>query len=256
MTGWHAATLRTMNAMETNTTDDAPAEPATATADDGAKRRRFRPDKGVPSSTGRVGEAVPTRSQAAPATAPPGQETRPLVSRRLVYVTTLGVAAIWLLLDQATKVLAVELLPATGVVGTSVGPFDLRIVRNPGGAFGIPAFPWLFLIVTLLVIVLVVRALPRTDRLSLAAVYGLVSGGALGNVTDRLVRPPGFPSGHVVDFIDLGWWPVFNVADVGIVVGAVGIAVLLTIVDREERAAAQARATHQSVRPESTDRTT
>lgn len=244
----HPATLRAMSAMETNTTDDAPGSP-TAPAD-GEKRRRFRPDKRVPKGTGQVGDAVPTH----PPDAPTVQKARPLVPRRVIYATTLGVAAIWLLLDQATKVLALAQLPATGVVGAEVGPFDLRIVRNPGGAFGIPAFPALFLIVTLLVIFLVVRALPRTDRVSLAAVYGLVSGGALGNVTDRLVRPPGFPSGHVVDFIDIGWWPVFNVADIGIVVGAVGIAVLLTIVDREERAAAATRATHQSVRPESTPR--
>ncbi|MEX0658401.1 MAG: signal peptidase II [Egibacteraceae bacterium] len=249
-----------MNAMETNTTDDgpadAPAEPTRSADEQGAKRRRFRPDKGGPKGTGSVGDAVPTRRSAvvASASASPAPEAKPLLPRRLIYATTLGVAVIWLLLDQATKVLAVAQLPATGVPGTSVGPLDLRLVRNPGGAFGIPAFPALFLVVTILVVVLVVRALPRTDRLSLAAVYGLVTGGALGNVTDRLLRPPGFPSGHVVDFLDIGWWPVFNVADIGIVVGAVGIAVLLTIVDREERAAAAARATHQSVRPESPDR--
>lgn len=245
-----------MSAMETNTTDDAPtdasAEPTTSADEQGAKRRRFRPDKGGAKRTGSVGDAVPTRRSAVAAS--PAAEAKPLLPRRLIYATTLGVAVIWLLLDQATKVLAVAQLPATGVPGTSVGPVDLRLVRNPGGAFGIPAFPALFLVVTILVVVLVVRALPRTDRLSLAAVYGLVTGGALGNVTDRLLRPPGFPSGHVVDFLDIGWWPVFNVADIGIVVGAVGIAVLLTIVDREERAAAAARATHQSVRPESPDR--
>lgn len=243
-----------MNAIETNTTDDAPAEPATSADEQGAKRRRFRPDKRVAKDTGSVGDAVPTRRSAVAAPASPPPEAKPLVPRRLIYATTLGVAVIWLLLDQATKVLAVAQLPATGVVGTSVGPVDLRLVRNPGGAFGIPAFPALFLVVTILVVVLVVRALPQTNRLSLAAVYGLVTGGALGNVTDRLLRPPGFPSGHVVDFFDIGWWPVFNVADIGIVVGAVGIAVLLTIVDREERAAAAARATHQSVRPGSADR--
>lgn len=244
-----------MNAIETNTSDNAPdnapAESTSSADEQGARRRRFRPDKGRAKGTGSVGDAVPTPRSAVAATA---SEAKALVPRRLIYATTLGVAVIWLLLDQATKVLAVAQLPATGVVGTSVGPLDLRLVRNPGGAFGIPAFPALFLVVTILVVVLVVRALPRTDRLSLAAVYGLVTGGALGNVTDRLLRPPGFPSGHVVDFFDIGWWPVFNVADIGIVIGAVGIAVLLTIVDREERAAAAARAMHQSVRPESPDR--
>lgn len=197
------------------------------------------------------GGAAPAAPAAVEATAPKQPQARRALPGRLVYKTTFVVVALWLVLDQATKVLAVQTLPATGVTGAQLGVFDLRLVRNPGGAFGIPGFPGLFLIVTALVIVLVVRALPRTDRLSLAVVYGLVSGGALGNVVDRLVREPGFPSGHVVDFIDLGWWPVFNIADIGIVVGAVGIAVLLTIVDREERAASTERAAHRSVRPES-----
>lgn len=198
-------------------------------------------------------EPPPTASEAvqderaADGPSPPAR--RPLPGR-LVPITTFGIAAIWLLLDQATKVLAVAQLPAGGVTGAEWGIFDLRLVRNPGGAFGIPGFPGLFLLVTALVLILVMRALPSTDRLSLAAAYGLVTGGALGNVTDRILRPPGFPSGDVVDFIDLGWWPVFNLADVGIVVGAVSIAILLTIVDREERAAEEERAQHRSVRPE------
>lgn len=180
----------------------------------------------------------------------PDQQSRRALPGRLVYATTVGIAAIWVILDQATKVLAVRGLPAAGTVGAELGLVDLRLVRNPGGAFGIPGFPGLFLLVTVLVLVLVARALPRTDRLALAAAYGLVTGGALGNVTDRLLREPGFPSGHVIDFIDIGWWPVFNLADIGIVVGAIGIAVLLAIVDREERAAEQERATRRSVRPE------
>jgi signal peptidase II len=48
----------------------------------------------------------------------------------------------------------------------------------------------------------------------------LVLGGALGNLTDRLVRAPGFLRGHVVDFVSVGWWPVFNVADSCVTIGA------------------------------------
>lgn len=185
------------------------------------------------------------------ATRPAGEDRpRHALPGRLVYATTVGIASIWVLLDQATKVLAVQSLPATGAVGAELGVVDLRLVRNPGGAFGIPGFPGLFLVVTLLVLILVARALPRTERLLLAAAYGLVTGGAVGNVVDRLFREPGFPSGYVVDFVDLGWWPVFNLADVGIVLGAAAIAVLLTIVDREERAAEKERAARLSVRPE------
>ena len=168
----------------------------------------------------------------------------------LVVVTTVGVGLIWLLLDQATKVLAVHTLEAQGRI-IDLGFMDLNVIRNSGGAFGFPGLPGLFLVVTVIVIFLVARALPSTDRLSLAVAYGLVSGGALGNVTDRLFRDPGFPSGAVVDFFDLRWWPIFNIADIGIVCGALSIAVLMTILEREQRAADE-QASAESVRPDTT----
>lgn len=166
----------------------------------------------------------------------------------LVVVTTVGVALIWLLLDQATKVLAVHSLEAQGRI-VDLGFMDLNVIRNSGGAFGFPGVPGLFLVVTVIVLALVARALPGTDRLSLAVAYGLVSGGALGNVMDRLFRAPGFPSGAVVDVFDLRWWPIFNIADIGIVVGALSIAVLMTVLEREQRAAEQQRAA-ESIRPD------
>jgi signal peptidase II len=155
--------------------------------------------------------------------------------RRAMYVLWAMVAVGWLVLDQVTKALAVARLENRGAI--DLGVLDLRVIRNPGGAFGIPGFfPGLFVIVTVIVVVLVVRALPQTDRRLLLFAYGLVVGGALGNVIDRIVRDPGFPSGHVVDFIDLRWWPVFNVADIGICVGAGLIALLLGKVERERGA--------------------
>lgn len=179
--------------------------------------------------------------------APPAPEPRRALPGRLVWVVCFGVAAIWAVLDQATKVLAVELL-SDGPV--NLGIMDLRLIRNPNAAFGIPGFTGLFLIVTVVVIVMIVRLLPRTDRLSLAFAYGLVTGGAIGNAIDRIFRFPGFPSGHVVDFLDLRWWPVFNLADAGITVGATLVVLLLMRVDREEREAEARRAAHRSVRPE------
>ncbi|HVM18794.1 MAG TPA: signal peptidase II [Egibacteraceae bacterium] len=179
----------------------------------------------------------------------PVEPVRAHPGRTLIAVTTVGVAAIWLLLDQATKILAVELLEAQGRV-IDLGFIDLNVIRNHGGAFGIPGLPGLFVLVTVVVVTLVVRALPRTDRLSLAVAYGLVCGGALGNVADRLFRDPGFPSGAVVDFLDLRWWPIFNLADIGIVTGAIAIAALMTIVDREERQAAERRERAESIRPD------
>lgn len=179
----------------------------------------------------------------------PGERRRALPGR-LVYVAWLGVTTILLLLDQSTKFIAERALGDGDVV--DLGFMDLRLVYNPGGAFGLPGLPGMFVVVTAVVLILVLRALPRTDRLSLATAYGLVTGGALGNLVDRLLRRPGFPNGEVVDFFDLRWWPVFNVADIAIVTGACLIALLLTLVDREERRALRSRESHRSVRPHTT----
>lgn len=171
--------------------------------------------------------------------APSSQRTP---TRRLIYATTGLIAAIWVLIDQATKQLAVVRLEGRPAV--DLGILDLNVVRNPGGAFSIPGlFPGLFVLVTVIVLVLVARALPHTDRLSLALGYGLVTGGAIGNAIDRVARDPGFPNGHVVDMIDLRWWPIFNVADMGIVVGALLVGLLMFRLERaEQRAEASAAA--------------
>ena len=71
------------------------------------------------------------------------------------------------------------------------------------------------------VVVVLVRFGRLVSNLPTAIALGMVLGGAVGNLTDRLFRSDGngFLGGHVVDFIDFQWWPVFNVADMGIVVG-------------------------------------
>jgi signal peptidase II len=180
------------------------------------------------------------------------EPSRRALPGRLLYTLTFLTTAIWVLLDQATKLLALQLPP--GGIGSD--PFRLRLVFNENAAFGIPGFPGMFLLITTVVTVLVIRALPRTDRLSLGFAYGLVLGGALGNLLDRLFREPGFPSGAVVDFLEVGVgsvrWPTFNVADIGIVVGAMLIAWLMLRVEREERMAEARRAEHRSVRPDQT----
>lgn len=179
--------------------------------------------------------------------------TRRPLPGRLLYALTIGVGAIWLLLDQATKFLAVELAEGRGPIDAGIGgTLQWNVVRNPNAAFDIPGFTGMFIIVTIVVLVLIARALPRTERLSLGFAYGLVAGGALGNMVDRVVREPGFPDGAVIDFISVGWWPTFNLADTGIVVGAALIVVLLFLADREERAHERVRMEHRSVRPDPT----
>lgn len=178
---------------------------------------------------------------------PPPVARRRARSPRVVSAVFGVVAALWVVADQVLKAIAIR---EWGPRPVDLGWVELVDVRNVNAAFGIPGFPGLFLMVTVVVLVLVVRALPRTDRVLLGVAYGLVVGGAVGNAIDRVIRPPFFPAGAVVDWIDLGWWPVFNLADSGIVVGAGLIAVLLSRVDREERQAAAARQPQVSVRPD------
>ena len=165
---------------------------------------------------------------------------------RLVWVVWAAVAIAVLVCDQATKAIAVAELSDRII---DLGFMDLRLVRNPNAAFGIPGFSGMFPIVAIVVVTMIVRALPDTDRLSLAAGYGLLTGGALGNAIDRVARHPGLPNGHVVDFFDLRWFPVFNIADSAIVCGAIALGLLLMLAEREERRLAEAPR-RPSVRPD------
>lgn len=100
------------------------------------------------------------------------------------------------------------------------GNVRLALTHNKAGAFGLGGAFVPFLAVAALVLVLVmVTTGSGTDRVVVALALGLVLGGAFGNVVDRLFRSPGFLRGAVVDFVDLGFWPVFNLADSAITCG-------------------------------------
>lgn len=146
----------------------------------------------------------------------------------LLYST----AALVYALDRVTKVLAEQGLSGRPPVEIIPGVVELRFTTNPGGAFGLfGGAAWLFVLASLVVIVAVVASSVRVPSSLVAVSLGFVLGGALGNLTDRLIRGPGF-SGEVVDFIDLQVWPVFNLADSAIMVGA---ALLLLSSFRHER---------------------
>lgn len=127
--------------------------------------------------------------------------------------------------DQLTKVWAVAALADRPVllVGRTV---QLRLTRNPGGAFSLlPGSTALLAVLALLVAAVVVWAWWRSeDRWSRLAL-GLILGGALGNLADRVFRSPGVLSGAVVDFVKIGWWPTFNLADSAITLGVLAIVV-------------------------------
>lgn len=123
--------------------------------------------------------------------------------------------------DQLTKAWAVAAL-SDGPVRLLGDAVQLRLTRNPGGAFSLltGATPVLALIAVVMVVV-IVRTTRRTTDPWLAMALGLVLGGAVGNLVDRLFRYPGFLRGEVVDFVKLPYWPTFNLADSAITVGVV-----------------------------------
>lgn len=108
------------------------------------------------------------------------------------------------------------------------GALYIEETRNPGAAFSIAGGATvLFTGVAVAVVVVIALQARRLRSTGWALTLGLILGGATGNLLDRLVRSPGFPRGHVVDWVDLRVWPVFNLADAAIVVGAL-CAVLLS----------------------------
>ena len=127
-----------------------------------------------------------------------------------------------LLFDLVTKVLAVHFVRPGSPIEIIGDVVTLRLVRNPGAAFSMATgMTWLLTVVAVAVVIGVIK-IGRTLRSPWWALgLGLVLGGALGNLIDRFFRAPGPFQGHVVDFVSVGWWPVFNVADSSIVCGAI-----------------------------------
>ncbi len=124
--------------------------------------------------------------------------------------------------DVVSKIVAVRLLSAGSDVVVVPGVLDLHLTRNPGAAFSVATGMTVLLsLLAVVVVVVLVRVAARLRDRTWAVALGLLLGGALGNLTDRLVRAPGPLRGHVVDFVQLPHWPVFNVADSSIVIAAV-----------------------------------
>jgi signal peptidase II len=155
-----------------------------------------------------------------------GSETVRPVSRwgswsRLAIAS--AVAALVVLVDQLTKSWAVSRL-WHGPIHV-LGPLDLELQRNTGSAFSLFQGQAAVLVVIAVVLVGVLLVLAgRSPTSGRAIVLGLILGGALGNLSDRLFRGG---NGAVIDFIALRFWPTFNVADACIVVGCVLLIVSL-----------------------------
>jgi signal peptidase II len=147
--------------------------------------------------------------------------TQPTVGRRRVGVL-FAVAATVIVLDQISKVIAVAVLQDGTVVGVIDGVLQLRLVRNPGAAFSFATgMTAVFTAIAVVVIVVILRLSRKVTSLPWAVAFGGLLGGAIGNLIDRVLREPAPLRGHVVDFLELPHWPVFNLADSVIVGSAV-----------------------------------
>lgn len=155
-----------------------------------------------------------------------------LAARPLRVLTLVVVAAAVWGIDLKSKMLAVAHLewhPPLRILG---GLVYLQLVRNPGAAFGMATgMTWLLTLIAAGVVVAIVRVAQRLHSRGWAVALGLVLGGALGNLTDRLFRYPGIFRGWVVDMVSVfapngEKWPVFNAADSAICTGGVLLVLL------------------------------
>jgi len=169
------------------------------------------------------GPAVPTDDEQATAIDNPAVRAR----IRRVLPWTLVLAAGVILLDQGTKFWAeAELEPGVGipVIGELI---QWRLVYNPGAAFGIGGdYTWILSIVAALAVVGLAVLVTRLSSIRWAIAAGALFGGAISHLGDRLFREPAFARGEIVDFIDYAGYFIGNVADIALVLGAVGVVLL------------------------------
>jgi signal peptidase II len=163
------------------------------------------------------------------------QDPTPSAPRILLFAT---VAFVALVLDAVSKVLLVAKVPQDHApIRLLGGAVYVEQTRNSGAAFSLgTGFTVILTAVAIAVVVFIVRTAGRLRSTGWAVALGLILGGALGNLSDRVFRSPGIGRGHVVDWIslfgpDAKYWPIFNLADSAVVCGAIlaGLLVLIGI---------------------------
>jgi signal peptidase II len=147
-------------------------------------------------------------------------------SRRTALRFFVAVAAGLYLVDVVTKAIAVAELPGRGRVPLLGDLLGLHLTRNPGAAFGTgTGYTIVFTLIAAVAALIVLRVSRRLGSRTWAVALGALLAGVAGNLTDRIVREPGPFHGHVVDFLELPNWPIFNIADICINVAAVLIVI-------------------------------
>lgn len=142
----------------------------------------------------------------------------------------IGFAVLAYGLDQLVKLW----VTANMALGQSIEviPAVLRwyYITNSGAAFSIGAdFTWVFTLISTAVAIVIITQFRKIGSAWWAVALGMVLGGALGNLTDRLFRPPSFGIGHVVDYISIGNFAIFNLADCAVVGGVILICILTLV---------------------------
>jgi signal peptidase II len=140
---------------------------------------------------------------------------------------SLLIAAVIVLLDQVSKAWALRDL-ADGRIIHVIWTMQFNLTYNRGMAFsrGTGIGP-IIGVIGLVVVALLLLSLRRADNALTRVATGLIIGGAIGNILDRLFRGSGWMRGAVIDFIDFQWWPVFNIADMAIMIGAATMVVAM-----------------------------
>ncbi len=165
---------------------------------------------------------------------PPPSPSPPVPKVRLLGLLAVSILAV----DIVTKVIGVATLEGREPVAILGGLVYLQLIRNPGAAFSLATgYTWVLTLIAIGVVVALVRMARRLHSTGWAVALGLVLGGALGNLVDRIFRAPGPMRGAVVDVVllfapDGRVWPVFNLADSAIVSGGV-LLVVLALMGRE-----------------------
>ena len=174
--------------------------------------------------------AVPATDAALPTDAPPSAAV-PVVEPPRRFLLLLSIAAVILVLDLITKIIAVAVLTPGESPSILGGLVYFSLLRNPGAAFSLATgMTWVLALIAIAVVVVIIRIAGRLRSLPWAIGLGLVLGGAIGNLIDRIFRAPGFLQGHVVDFVSVfgpnaEYFPVFNVADSAITIGGITVVV-------------------------------
>jgi signal peptidase II len=133
---------------------------------------------------------------------------------------SLLVAVVIIVLDQLSKAWALRDLADEHIIHV-IWTLQFNLTYNRGMAFsrGTGLGPVIG-VMALVVVVMLLLSLRRADNSLTRLATGLIIGGAIGNILDRLFRGSGWMRGAVIDFIDFQWWPVFNIADMAIMIGA------------------------------------